>query len=507
MGTTRSLLLTVATGLLLVSLGTVRPAAGTPGSAHAERTTSADAAAPSFRLFQMNMCMWGRDLSGPCFPEDTEEVAAKKRQAVVEQMEAREPDAATINEGCKGDMAKIVSQLRADGYQYTFKSVALGKGATDHYRPCSLDRGLEVNAVIAKSFSTYPGGNATDPYKKTHFFEKDGYRAWICTITQGVRVCAAHLSLPHQDWDGRKHQPIECNRLRAILRDRDGYPTIFAGDTNYRNYYPNTSSQYDAKKHLNKTNCMPRGFYGLQDVEYDTSTRDNHSGMQHIYYSNDFTRSSCGHMPEIPSTDHKGFWIDLVRTSSPSRGEACTWRDVRPSGWYPDMRWLHGYQFHQEAQSRWTAPAAIRLALTMQLKAQYPDHYPAQSTLATALGSPESPSMFTVRDVLNDQMAADGGPRAYATVGTPTTGGLRTDVRYDVICGYAVIARVKGHAIDTAGGGHYAEYGRYVDVVGYRDGGNVVTVEDVLKKGDDEHRRYTMTTAELAGWISGGYVA
>lgn len=489
----RSLRVRGLVAAVLLVLGTFA-VAGPPAAQPAR------AAPPSsFRVFQTNMCMWGTKYylhadkehegeqgTDTCFPNryvsvkdskiqyadgwEAEErtIGGQKRQSMVDVLNTYQPDAMTVNEGCEEDIAAV-----AQATGYTYQKVDLGGGQGRQCTP-NGERGVAVNAVLAKRFQ-----NATP---EGGYFQSGGARAWMCSMVEDVRMCTAHLSLPSQG-----PQPAECNILRARLRDRSARPTIFAGDTNYNHTY-------------DKTNCMPTGFYGLQDIEYQQKPNAQ-SGMQQIYYSDDLTRNdTCGHMPEVAHTDHQGFWIDLHPAASPTRGAACTWRDVRPPGVYPDKRWLHGYSFHQEAQAGWTATASARLALTMQAQE------PWQADLHAELG--DTPSVTTLANVLNDHIAADGGPRYYKGRTSVTTAGLKSDVKYDFIRDFAVIARVQGTVTDTENRTHTAASPSYIAVVGYYDGGDRVTVENVAAERDDLNaRRWNVTTANLAKWISGGYTA
>lgn len=297
-------------------------------------TDPAPATAPAnFSVYQMNMCMWGAKYyvkagqtgADTCFPDpyvskdsngdllyasgytDTEkEIAAAKRSSIISQVERFTPDAVTLNEACKGDMESVVTALRADGLNYTFKSFEVGRGRGSAPRPCSVDRGDAVNGIIAHGF--------VSDSKQAAYFETDGYRSWVCaTVNSGVRVCTAHLSLAAEKWGGYYHQPIECAELRDNLASTST-PTVFAGDVNMKG---------------SRENCAPSAFWGLKDIEYDAADRNGLSGLQHIYYSPDFTRAdSCGQMHIVAHTDHKGFLLDLQGVPTRTRGAACDWRDV-----------------------------------------------------------------------------------------------------------------------------------------------------------------------------------
>jgi hypothetical protein len=470
----------------------------------AQPAAAAPKPAGAFRLYQLNMCMWGAQYyvannangGSTCFPDEhiskdasgklhfgdgwearEKEIGAKKRQALLDQVKTYQPDAMTVNEACEADVDAV------RGLGYTVQTVDLGQGRT-----CSAGRGTAVNAVIAKGFDT-----ASRP--EGGYFQAKGARAWMCSyVTAGhVRVCTAHLSLPSQG-----PQPAECNILRSKVRKTGGRPTVFAGDTNIN-------------WKQNKNNCEPGDSWGLQDIETDAARKNSQSGMQQIYYTTNLSRqSTCGEMHSIPwpagskpdkappyATDHKGY---LYRVGTPTRGAACTWRDLRPSGWAPTQKWLHGYVFHQEDHAGWTGPAAARLALTMQAQVPY------QSTLNSELGSAPSPATMT--NVLNEHLAADGASRFYRTRNGATLSGLRSDMRYDFIRGTAIVARIQGSARDTQNHIHTAKSPSYLTVVGYYQGGARLTVENIAaSRTGMKARRYNLTVEQFQQWVAGGYSA
>lgn len=299
----------------------------------------ATAAPAAFRVYQMNMCMTGsphyvkdnakngQNGSVTCFPNRyvskdrkgklhykkgfaarERKIAGQKRQAVIDQIKRFRPTAVTLNEVCTGDLSKIVKRLRPAGYSYTYKAHGIGKGRSSASLKCSAKRGASADAIIAHGFIS---GS-----KQGGYYEKNGYRAWLCArvSTGHVRVCTTHLSLRTQHWGGKNHQRIECAKLRRILR-ATSTKTVFGGDVNMK---------------AAKQNCAPAKYWGLQDVDTHASARTPRSGLQHIYYSPDYTRGgSCGTIHTVPHTDHKGFLLDLKGTAKRTRGKACTWRDVR----------------------------------------------------------------------------------------------------------------------------------------------------------------------------------
>ncbi|SBT44334.1 C39 family peptidase [Micromonospora auratinigra] len=80
---------------------------------------------------------------------------------------------------------------------------------------------------------------------------------------------------------------------------------------------------------------------------------------------------------------------------------------------------------------------------------------------------------------------------------------LRTDIVKAVDDGRAVVANIAGTATDTDGTTHSFEGGHYISVVGYRDGGKVVTIAD---SANPDMASYRMDVDALAHWIaSRGY--
>lgn len=324
-------LLAIATVAALSALMLCGLLSGGATPASASHYQVAPAAGAKTRVLQMNMCMWGAKFyykpgKANCFPdpyysEDASGnpvfehgytareklVAGWKRQAVVNEILKLNPDVVTINEACQSDIDAVVATLQLKGASYESEPYEVGRGSADGPRHCSVDRGAAVNVVLARALES---GSVSHGY-----FETGGYRSWVCVraVWGDERVCTAHLSLAGQDWGGRSdHQAIECRELRTVLADDPGHPTIFAGDTN-----------------MKSGNCAPSGFWGLHDVDVKPADRTPQSGLQHIYYSDDFSRrSGCGEMHVVPHTDHKGFMLDLYPVSSPTRGKACTWRDV-----------------------------------------------------------------------------------------------------------------------------------------------------------------------------------
>ncbi|WP_163510600.1 hypothetical protein [Fodinicola acaciae] len=293
---------------------------------------AAVAATPAHvRVFQLNMCMWGSNIYNPAHPADScfpnqfhpgdagyepaeTQMAEAKRQSVISRVRDFQPDAVTISEGCRADVVAIAAGLRNLGLPYAYQAFETGRGnGASGYgtaaRQCTVGRGDSVNAILVKGTS----GSVTAGY-----FEAGpsyyGYRSFVCAVLgSGVRVCTAHLSLTTQNDGGYYHNPAECSVLRTLL-DQSTYPTVFAGDVNRK----------AANQH-----CAPDRYWGLKDLDWAAGDRTPQSGLQHIYYSRQFTRDSCGEVHVVGHTDHKGFLLDLVATSQPSAGKDCGIREIR----------------------------------------------------------------------------------------------------------------------------------------------------------------------------------
>ncbi|MEU3455900.1 C39 family peptidase, partial [Micromonospora sp. NPDC006766] len=65
--------------------------------------------------------------------------------------------------------------------------------------------------------------------------------------------------------------------------------------------------------------------------------------------------------------------------------------------------------------------------------------------------------------------------------------------------GRAVVANIAGTATDTDGTTHSFEGGHYISVVGYRDGGNTVTIAD---SANPNMASYQISVDNLANWIA-----
>ena len=146
-------------------------------------------------------------------------------------------------------------------------------------------------------------------------------------------------------------------------------------------------------------------------------------------------------------------------------------------------------------------PAAARNALSVQGK-NIDVH-----TMAKEMGTTEAGtnSINDITPVLNKETGKD----VYKSTEIPVdkvgdkVEKLRADVVRTVDDGRAVVANIAGTATDTDGTTHSFEGGHYISVVGYRDGGKVVTIAD---SANPNQASYRIDVDELARWIaSRGY--
>ena len=148
-------------------------------------------------------------------------------------------------------------------------------------------------------------------------------------------------------------------------------------------------------------------------------------------------------------------------------------------------------------------PAAARNALSVQGK-NIDVHAMAEEMGTTEAGTN---SINDITPVLNKETGKD----VYKSTEIPVDKArdrdkvdkLRADVVKTVDDGRAVVANIAGTATDTDGNAHSFEGGHYISVVGYRDGGKVVTIAD---SANPDQASYRIDVDELARWIaSRGY--
>jgi len=167
----------------------------------------------TYTLMQMNLCLSG--FAGcyrkVAYPTGVDEAVARIRDA--------HPDAVTLNEACRGDVARIARQT---GYHLRFSTVTAAGEPLPCVRPGG--RGLYGDAVLTKA--------AVESTDSRNFDAQAGteWRRWLCVTTRvGVDVCTAHLATRSTGNDA------QCAELAALLERRAATRTvIFGGDINRR---------------------------------------------------------------------------------------------------------------------------------------------------------------------------------------------------------------------------------------------------------------------------------
>ena len=221
------------------------------------------AAGPTFTLMQMNLCLSGlADCYGrAAYPAVVDEAAARVREA--------RPDAVTLNEACRGDVARIA---RRTGYHLRFSRVIYRGERLRCVRPGG--RGLFGDAVLTEAAVERTDN---DDFKSQAGLER---RRWLCVTTRvDVDVCTAHLNT---------RSPVEiagndaqCTELAALLARRASARTvIFGGDVNRR------------------ASCAPDGMWTRTDAPAGQA-----SGLQHVYGS-ETLRSPSAEVVPAAHTDH-----------------------------------------------------------------------------------------------------------------------------------------------------------------------------------------------------------
>ena len=165
----------------------------------------------TYTLLQMNLCLSG--FAGcygkVAYPAGVEEAVARIRDA--------RPDAVTLNETCRGDVAEIA---RRTGYHLRFSTVTVSGKPLACVRPGG--RGRFGDAVLTTS--------AVETSDSHDFAAQAGseWRRWLCVTTRaGIDVCTAHLATRSTANDA------QCAELATLLDRRAATRTvIFGGDVN-----------------------------------------------------------------------------------------------------------------------------------------------------------------------------------------------------------------------------------------------------------------------------------
>ncbi len=262
-----AVLLAAAGCALVLALTACSGSSGTSGALAEESST--------YTLMQMNLCLSGRAgcYGKTAYPAVVEEAVARIREG--------RPDAITVNEVCRRDVARIA---RRTGYHLRFSRVVYGGELLRCVRPGG--RGLFGNAVLTKA--------AIESTAHQDFEAQAGpeRRRWLCVTTRvDVDVCTAHLNTRSAiEVAGNGAQ---CAELAALLARRAAARTVaFGGDVNRRH------------------SCAPDGVWTRTDRSAGQAP-----GLQHVYGSSALRSPSA----EVVPATHSDHDVLLVRAASRDR--------------------------------------------------------------------------------------------------------------------------------------------------------------------------------------------
>jgi endonuclease/exonuclease/phosphatase family metal-dependent hydrolase len=187
---------------------------------------------------------------------------------VVARIRSARPDAVTVNEACRGDLALIA---RRTGYHLRFSTVIYRGAPLRCVRPGG--RGVFGDAVLT---AARVERSASRAFAAQAGIER---RRWLCVTTPAVDVCTAHLNT-HTRIEAAAND-AQCAELSAVLARRAAArPVAFGGDLNRRRP------------------CAPDGFWTRTDASAHQS-----AGLQHVYGSGAL-RSPSAEGVRAAHTDH-----------------------------------------------------------------------------------------------------------------------------------------------------------------------------------------------------------
>ena len=217
----------------------------------------------TYTSMQMNLCLSG--LAG-CYGKAAYPAVVEE---AVDRIRGARPDAVTVNEACRSDIARIA---RRTGYHLRFSRVIYGGERLRCVRPGG--RGLFGIAVLTEA--------AIESTNSQDFEAQAGpeRRRWLCVTTRvGVEVCTAHLNT--RSTIEVAGNDAQCVELAALLARRAAARAVtFGGDVNRRD------------------SCAPAGFWTRTD-----SSAEQAPGLQHVYGSGAL-RSPSAQVVPAKHTDH-----------------------------------------------------------------------------------------------------------------------------------------------------------------------------------------------------------
>ncbi|MEU8385076.1 hypothetical protein, partial [Streptosporangium sp. NPDC048865] len=251
------------------SSSSVRSDSGsTRAASAASAAPSASAAAQSYRVLQLNLCHSGVNTS--CFN------GAAVIQEARDIIGARQPQAVTLNEICRDDLAQLAPSM-GNGHRVFAPALRPDGTPVRCVNGDEYGNGLLFRATGAANFSgvyaTQDGGSER--------------RVYVCAEFPDLTGCTTHLSTTGNV------AMAQCKAAIAMLRDRGaaGRPTFLAGDFNMR-YAPLFGQ--------NVQNCNSAPFF-----------RKGDGSVQHVFAASmGFERTD---VISMRYTDHPALLVTLTR--------------------------------------------------------------------------------------------------------------------------------------------------------------------------------------------------
>jgi endonuclease/exonuclease/phosphatase family metal-dependent hydrolase len=193
----------------------------------------------------MNLCLSGL---AACYARVAYPAAVDEAAALIR---AERPDAVTVSEACRGDIARIA---RRTGYHFRFAQVIYGGRPFACIDPGG--RGAFGDALLTSAAIVDTDNHAFATQTSIE------HRRWLCVTTGAhVDVCTAHLDT--RGGAERAGNDAQCPELARILARRPAArAVIFGGDVNRR------------------SSCAPAGFW----TRTDAAARQS-AGLQQVYGS------------------------------------------------------------------------------------------------------------------------------------------------------------------------------------------------------------------------------